>query len=346
MDGHDKQPLNNRVRVWMPENQKLGIDIDVNMGISGHYYVQLVDAKTGVVKQDLSFPNILTDLFMDGIGSDLFNIGGVGTSAFAILAVGTGNTTPSFTDTGLVSEVARTSASGGIADVFGSNSSPEYGFVRRTKLFTEGEANGTLRELGYFNQAGSVLMNRTLFKDSAGNPTTVIKTAEDLLIVTYEWRLSAPLNDVTGTVSYLNSTQSSSFTLRPQGVNSDTHWLRFTAQMGSWRANANNRLAVFSRDTFFNTRTGLNSPALADSAISTIASSSYVTGTYYRDCTYTLASGDGNYAEGISLLVSSPWSSNTGTDLRYMYQMLFTPVIPKTDVRLLTVTLRYSWSRV
>lgn len=349
MDGHEKRPQNNRVRMWVPEvTNSVHINADVNMGLSGHYHIQLIDAKTKLVKQELSFPNILTDRFMDGVGSDAFNAGGVNTRAFVYLAVGTGNTTPATTDIALVAEVARTTSNGGITDVLSSNSSPEYGYVRRTKIFTEAQANSTLREIGYFNaSSGGTLMNRTLFKDSAGNPTSIVKTSEDLLVVSYEWRLTAPANDVTGTVSYLNGTESSSFVLRPQGVNIDTHWINFTQTIGDWRINTlTTDLAMFSRDTFLNTRTGLNTPTTLNGAISRIDSSSYVTGTYYRDVTYTLESGDGNYVEGISLLTPTPWYGNAAANRRYMYQMLFTPQFPKTNVRLLTITLRYSWSRI
>lgn len=345
MDGHALELVNKtRTRLWHPEVLTNYINADIHMGISGYFHVQLIDAVTGVIKQDLQFKNLLTNACLNGIGDDTFNTG-IGQNGFTHLAVGLGNSLPNVTNVALDAQLVRSNNDGGIADVLGSNSNPEYGYVRRTRLFTQSQANGDLKELGFFNSnAGGVLLNRALFRDSAGNPTTVTKTSQDILLVIYEWRLSAPLNDQTGTLLYLNNTQSSDWILRPQGVNLQTHWVDVTLDIGNWTNFTLNRLAYFSRDTFFNTRTGENTPSTIDGAISIVTRATYITNTFYSDVTYNLSPVQGNFPENISLFVFTPWPTNTN-QRRYLYQMLFTPPLIKDDVKLIRFTMRYSWQR-
>lgn len=334
-----------RHRLWLPENETPRVNITLDVGLSGYFHVQLVDAKTGVIKQELQFKNLLTDSCLNGIGSGLFSTG-IGPTGFTHLAVGTGASTPSFSNTTLDAEIARTNSNGGIVDVLGSNASPEYGYVRRTRVFTTAQANGNLRELGFFNAtSGGTLLNRALFRDSAGNPTTVTKTNQDILVVIYEWRLSAPTGDQSGSFDYFNGTQTTDWFLRPQGVNQDTHWVNHTLYIGDWSATALNSLALFSNSTFFNTRTGINTPAVDTGGITAVTPSTYVTTSFQRDVNYRLGILDGNTGD-ISLLVFSPWDSNTGGNRRYMYQMSFTPGLLKNSLRQIDLSIRYTWQRV
>ena len=345
MDGLVLQLQSNmRTKLWLPENTRVDSPISLNFGLSGYFTVQVIDAESGHIKQELQFKNLLTDGCLNGIGNDTFTLG-IGPSGFTHLAVGTGNSTPSTSNTSLDAEISRTNSNGGIADILGANSTPEYGYVRRTRVFTTAQANGNLRELGFFNaSSGGTLLNRALFRDSAGNPTTVTKTSQDVLVVVYEWRLTAPSGDQSGSFSYFNGTQTTSWLLRPQGVNQDTHWVNAVQYIGDWSATANS-LAYFSNSTFFNTRTGLNTPATNTGNISLVTPQTYVSNSFQRDVAYRLAVVDGNVAGGIALFVFSPWDSNS-VDRRYLYQMSFTPALLKNDVRQIDVTIRYTWQRV
>ena len=332
-----------RNRLWIPETHQESRPPTIHTGLSGYFHVQLINAETGLIKQELRFKNRLTNGCLDGIGSGLFSIGL--TVGFNALAVGTGNSTPLVTNTSLDNELVRTTSDGGIADVVGSNSSPEYAFVRRTRVFTTAQANGNLRELGFFTSpSGGTLMNRSLFRDSAGNPTTIVKTSQDILVVIYEWRLSAPQNDQTGSLLYFNNTESSNWILRPQGVNQSTHWVIAPLSMGDWIDN-DDELAYFSNSTFFNTRTGINTPAGSAGDITSVTPQTYIPGTYQRDVNYQLGILDGNLSGGISLFVFTPWTLNQ-LDRRYLYQMSFDPPLLKNNVRQIDFTIRYTWDRV
>lgn len=317
------------------------------MRLSGYYDVKLIDASTQQVKSHLQFSNIITDAGLNAIGAGLYG-SGLSASGLQFIAVGSGSTTPQITDTSLVSEITRTSADGGFAQEVGSNASPEYSFLKVTRVFTTAQANGNLRELGFLSST-SVLFSRSLFKDSLGNPTVITKTAQDILQITYEIRISGPATDVTGTFDYA-PLGSSTYTIRPQGINLSNQWNNALVRMGVWTSSSNVLIARASNSTFFNIRTGLNTPATdaaSSAAPTTITVASYTAGTFYRDVTYVWRPSDGNLTGGLATFVFSPWELTGAGDLsRYLYQMSFSPALPKTIIRRFELTLRFSWTRV
>src|SRR5690606_29765886 len=146
-------------------------------------------------KRRLHFRNLITNAGLDAMA------GGVGISNLInYLAVGTGSSEPRYTDTTLDAEVARTNSNGGFGDseaMVGSGDLVEYWRRIRTRVFTEAQANGNLAELGFFSAAsGGTMWNRQLFRDELGQPTTITKTPEDQLRVTYEYRVYPPWDDV------------------------------------------------------------------------------------------------------------------------------------------------------
>jgi hypothetical protein len=323
------------------------IEIPVQLNLHGRYHVQLIDAATHNVKTTLTFENVITNAGLNAIGDGSYT-SGLETTGLQFLAVGSGSTTPDITNTTLVNEVTRTSSNGGIASEVGSSASPEYSFLKVTRVFTTAQANANLTELGFVS-AGGVLFNRALFKDSLGNPTTIRKTPSDLLQITYELRMTGPQTDVTGTFDY-SPIGSSSFTLRPQGINAANQWNNAISRIGVWGYAVNNRVARLSTSTFFNIRTGVNNPSTDGStttAPSTITVQSYTNNSFERTVSYVWSTLTGNLASPLSLFVVSPWELTGASDQgRYLYQMLFTPGLPKTTTRKLQINLKYSWNRV
>src|SRR5690606_35179901 len=160
-----------RRRIWVPEAPMLTLRRYVEVGavhhaiaVEGYFTVELIHARTGLVKRRLHFRNLITDAGLDAMA------GGVGISSLInYLAVGTGSSEPSYTDTTLNAEVARTNNNGGFGDsdaVVGSGDLVEYWRRIRTRVFTQAEANGNLTELGFFSAAsGGTMWNRQLFRD-------------------------------------------------------------------------------------------------------------------------------------------------------------------------------------
>lgn len=322
--------------------------IDIAVALEGKFHVKLIDASSGQVKQHTTFSNLITNAGLNAIGNDLYQAGGLESVGLYALSVGTGSTTPTVGDTTLAGHLAQTTSNGGISTEFGSSASPEYSFMKVTKVFTTGQANGQLTELGFFSPAGT-LFNRSLFKDSLGNPTVIQKTSQDILQVIYELRLSGQVSDVTGTFDY-SPIGSSTYVLRAQGINSSNQWNNAISRMGVWTPGSNDRIFRATNNTFFNIRTGLNNPATdaaSSTAPSTIILGGYTPNTFYRDVTYKWTSLVGNLTSGLSVCVFSPWELSSASSLnRYLYQMQFTSALPKDTTRRLQLSIRFSWNQV
>lgn len=141
------------------------------------------------------------------------------------LAVGSGSTPPSVTDTGLVAKVAqaeRSTASG--ATTSGRVLSPvPYGWYRKTYEFSAGSAAGNLSELGLKYYTNDNLLNtRALIKDSSGQPTTITVLSDEILIITYEVRVYVDMTDKTfnATIKGVDTT----ITVRPMTINDTDSW--------------------------------------------------------------------------------------------------------------------------
>lgn len=320
-----------RSRIWLPESNPVLKFPPV--GISGHFVVDVIDAKTGDIKQHLDFPNLLTDGLMNALGNGSLRLG----NAFTHLDVGSGSAIPQVTDTSLQASLGvRTNFAGGVADVTLNNTTPEYTYRRITRVFTESQVNGNLTELGFWSAAsGGTLTNRSLFKDSAGNATTVIKTASDILRVQYEYRLYAPQFDVTDTIS-INGIPTV-YTIRPQRVQNLAGWSILLDDFGSW----NPYSLVHDSDTL-QLRTGLNDATPNNNASSSLTP--YSAGTFYRDLTITVLPTVGNYTSGFGLFTYNLFRQ--GIDTTTLWQMQLLPRVIKTSDQQFQITIRQSWSRV
>lgn len=327
--------MKERKRIWIPESLE-ALDKPIvelpSIEIGGYYYVDLIDAKTGKIKQHLEFPNIITDTGLNFVGT-----GTSLTSLYTILAVGTSATLPTVSDTALGAKIATSSNDGGVADVDSTESTPrEFSFRRRTRIFTETEAVGSLRELGW--EVGGVLANRALFKDLNGAITTVEKTSNDVLQVVYEYRIFAPLNDVTGTFTPTLGSSSVDYVLRAQNVNANNGWPNLLDNMGSYstpEARAHETAVIGSR-------TGNNDPS-PQSSESTSSLEAYVAGTFFRDMNYRWTFADANFGSFINLVTWNPW--NSAGDLM-IWQMFFSSSVEKTINDRFDVTFRQRWTRV
>lgn len=143
------------------------------------------------------FPNKVLDAGRNYIGSN--------NSWIQACQVGTDNTPPSASDTGLGAYHAGTSTIQ--YDLDGAQaSSPYFGWLRRTYRFPVGATAANLSEAGFgwATGAGANLFSRCLIVDGTGTPTTVTPLADEILDVTYELRYYPPLSDVNGTI-VLNS---------------------------------------------------------------------------------------------------------------------------------------------
>lgn len=213
-----------REKLWIPEVESMPpkeqiINLSLPGGtLSGHVEIDLIDAKSGKVKEHYEFTNIILTAGFDGMMD-----GRTLNSMMTTLTIGTGSTPVSPSDLSLDEEVEQTTNDGGIGEAFGyqtgSGGGPfnlgnPYHFNRRTRVFVENEANfPTLSELGW-RSVGSpdYQFTRALIKDVSGNPITIAKTDQDQLRILYELRGYPPAAHFTGSFVLVNSETSHSFT--------------------------------------------------------------------------------------------------------------------------------------
>ena len=173
------------------------------------------------------FLNLVTDAGLAHLsGSDPANM-------FGYLSVGSGNSTPTVSDTQLQARIASTNGLTPTQPSFVKQltTEPFYFAARRSFRFQEGVAAGIVAEvcLGK-NSNGTGIFNRALIRDNSGNISTITVLSDEILDVLVEIRLyvdssvsgSFPLKDKVGsTIRTVN------YTGKPYSVWSndvDLHW--------------------------------------------------------------------------------------------------------------------------
>lgn len=340
--------MSTRRRVWVPEAPLINLRkyqevsvIRTGVEIEGYFDVELVHARTGLVKRRLRFRNIVTNAGLDFIcGAD----NTVNQSVEHInryVAVGTGSTPPTVNDTQLEAEIARTNNNGGFSDQItfeGAGDLRLYNGLRRTRVFTEGEANGNLTELGMFNAAaGGVMWNRQLFRDELGNPTTIVKTPEDQLRITYEYRVYPPFDDEIYEVN-VNGTPTQ-VTMRAMRVATTSGWGYATTNggqvnylgfvFGGTGSRAHTQTALLSRSAS-------SDPTGSVSATSAVRHD-YVAGTFYRE-------REDIFSPAVANQVNS-WIGVGSHSSTAIFQLLLNPGITKTNTERLVLLHRFSVAR-
>lgn len=271
------------------------------------------------------FPNIITDQGLDRMGDN----GGWMTNC----QVGSGNAAPSATDTSLETWVA------GVGSIFSNTSStqttssPYYARQVNVYRFGTGAAAGNLSEVGVgWGTSGSTLYSRALILDGGGSPTTITVLSDEVLDVTYEWRVYPPMTDATGSISI--SGVSYDYTLRAAATSiykgPGPGWgVASPGGSDSGYSNFGNTAYTGAIGAITGTPSGAtgNAPARTDL--------SYTSSSLYRDVQHVY--GLTTVTVSIrSLTFSFGWNS---------YQIEFDPVIPKTNANQLTLVFRHSWAR-
>ena len=324
------------------------IHVDLEMKLAGRFKVEAfrADADGNEIPGSRRvaadwFSNLITNAGLNELGANA-NWTGTGTGQiFFACGVGSGSTTPAFTDTALVSQVARSSTKQ--ADTNGvQGSAPYFGWRRITYRFAAGVAAGNLAEVGIFTAAASgICWSRALILDGGGAPTTITVLADEILDVTYECRNYPPTADVPWSATI--SGVSYSGVVRAQEVTGNSYTSLWAP--GQWVGSGTGGVMV-------NTGSGnawcqayatqtlgaiTGSPAGTAFPAQTVTGSAYVSGNYYRDHTVTWDVTRGNAPGGIG---SFRFLSIMGS-----FQMSVTPVIPKDATKTMNINVRVSWGR-
>jgi hypothetical protein len=280
------------------------------------------------------FPNLITNGGLDQLGQ--------GGYPFKFCVVGTGNTAPANTDTQLVAQVAATTNI--VSAVRGaSSSSPWYGTTTTTWQFATGAAAGNLAEVGC-GATATGLFSRALILDGTGSPTTITVLSSEALDVTYQAQMYSPSADVPGSV-VLNGVNYTT-NLRAAIANNPSWWALPTDQGGfggiGYYGNPAYAYATQVLGAVTSNPSGTQYPNDSGSR------AGYIIGGYSNNITVGWGINAGNISGGIGsvmLQLSCGDDAGFGTQGGGAYQVSFTPVIPKDNTKVLSLTFQVNWGR-
>jgi len=273
------------------------------------------------------FPNLILDTGMDIVG-----YASSGVSFFnGYCRIGSGNTTPAVTDLALQSQLAYTGTVQSI--LMGNSSSPlYYKWGRITYRFDAGVGTGNISEVGvgWGPDTSGTLFSRALILDGSLVPTTITKLADEVLDVTYEFRIYHSLTDFTGGFTLTgNKGASYTYTGRSAEVNSVMQ-----SYSGAIYPLLYSNIYVSGYTGLIGTVTGI--PAGTEYRVSA-APNTYVPGSYTLSGTVSWTISQGNDALGLRSIRIQ------GTQCDWQLE-LNTPIM-KTSSDTLSLNINFSWSR-
>lgn len=190
-----------RKRIWVPEAPFIIAQrprtlevVCPKVSLRGIFSWELYNVRTHRVERRGRGDNIITNTGLEYLSTQTrWNDGGV-SNAIQYCAVGTGTVPEAATDVALGNELIRTNFNGGTLDSGATTAADlSYRSQIRTRSFTQAQANGNLTEVGMFSAStGGTMFCRQLLRDEVGNPTTIVKTSDYELRISYEIRLYHP----------------------------------------------------------------------------------------------------------------------------------------------------------
>lgn len=284
------------------------------------------------------FPNLITDGGLDRLGN-------TGAGIIANGSVGTGTTTPAFTDTSLSAYTAQTTT-----NLVSSSpgTSPNYiAQMTINYIFAQGAVVANLAEVGIgWGTTGTGLWSHALILDSFGVPTTLTVTSFDQLTIFYQVACNPVLTDLTAAtvvISPTTYTYTGRIGLCASFLQNLYYMLQSPASVSasSWgiASNISSYAAGATIGAITGNPSGASTSGSNGSTGYTFTSATYVNGNKYRDSTIVLAPSVGNLTGGTQAIMIG-WGSPV------FYQYVFTAAIPKDNTKTLTFVVRYYWDRV
>lgn len=279
--------------------------------------------------------NLITNNGLDFFGTQVNSVPMCGSCY-----VGTGNTTPTVSDTTLTTYLANTQgvATGTQSFVSGT---PSYYTNTFTYTFATGVATGTISEVGVgitTNSIGPVytLFSHALIVDSLGSPTTITILSNESLQVLYQLQLYNDTTTNTYSVVIAGVTYTGSYLLYAYGTRALT-----TVAYSVFESVVPNSNQTFPQTAFFNgtigTITATSPSGTRANSGNVVTMSSYSSGTYTVTYTFTMNLAYANLSGGISAF--------TVDYAMAAYQFSVSPAIPKDSNHILTLQIAVSWAR-
>lgn len=322
------------------------LPVSATAKLKGRFVVELIHARTGIVKRKLEFDNLITDAGLNAIhsGTQLHQLF-LNTSAASYVEVGTGSTPPAVSDTSLESSLGGTNSNGGFSShqVEGPGSSNGwFESWRFYRVFTEAQVNGNLTEIGIrlTDNPSSALWSRTLFVDEVGDPVTIVKTNEDQLKISYTLgyqRMVTPLEQIDFPI------------VTPRAPGGTPTLVTVRGHGNNGQLNGSNSNPGYIIGTNWNTIESNAMPGTASNPVGTASPSAnatiaaYVAGTFYREGEARWGAAAGNFVTGIGLIGVRGIGVAAA---QYSHYITFSPKIDKLNTERLVFQMRFSYGRM
>jgi hypothetical protein len=274
------------------------------------------------------FPNLILDGGLNRIG--------LGSGWLGWCYVGTGNSTPTETQSSLDNQIASTSTRTAHS-TSSSGAAPWYAQNTITYRFAQGAAAGNISEIGVGWSAG--LFSRALILDGLGDPTTITVLADEFLDATYRVRVYPPAADVTTSMS-IDGVETEVLA-RAANASSQFSWFGTSAvgpQGGGDPTGSANRHNCYAG--LIGPITGAPSNVLTGTPGA--ANAAYVSGSYQVDYSTTWGLTLANTGGGVRSY-RTDFGRPTGNFGSMQYQ--FTPTIAKDATKTMVLNARHIWGR-
>ncbi len=312
----------------------------IEVGLSGHFRMEVRDATTHELTRICEFDNLITNQGLDAYGICTDRV------LLSNCYVGIGTSTPAVTDTGLSNLLATTSGVSETQHV--SPTAPDWVSSRINRYrFGVGVAAGNITEVGIGGE--NYFWSRALILDEQGRPSSISVLSNEYLDVLYTLRLHPNLNDIPfsfelGGVTY-------NCVARPQNVNE-------SGVTGSSTIAVNGAVAPQSGIEILTVYRGGNLGTITQGpqgytqsqggVTSGYSVEEYIMGSYQRDFNVTLSLDSANIG-GIDLMSIGPRPvgnyGTIGSQLALQTQIKFDKTIPKNNTNSIKFVLRAKWNR-
>lgn len=318
----------------------------IGLGLRGRVVDVQVIERGVIVRRTGSFPNMILTQGLNTVATTVF------ARVFEYCAVGTGNTPPAASQTGLVAEAARTgNYLAGAGNCGTTRVTPTKIVMRRTFDFPVGALNGNYSELGFSSSSspGNNLFSRVLIQ-SGGAPVAVSVSSSQSLRVIYELEINLPSSAQSFSINFGGAWGVVSGQMAVQDTNYNNYsdaplsevltsgatqsqvtpaaGLEPSVAVAGWISDSTAALQPVGSYT---SRSGANK-AGKNTSLAT-----YSAGTFYRDKTATFNTNEGNINNIRSIYLGDD------TTNQHFAALLDAPQ-NKLNTQTLSLTFRFSWA--
>lgn len=317
--------------IYVPKFKDILLPLTTQPKVAGFYKIEAVQADGRRRLLADWFPNLITNIGLDQLGSTAVDI-------FGTCVVGSGNATPAFTDTALQAIVGSTTTQNSQTRTAAA-SSPYFGTTTIVYNFAMGTATGNLSEVG-LGPTSTTLFSRALILDGSGNPTTITVLSSESLFVTYQLNQFIPLADVTGSITIAGT--SYSYTLRACNATVSNFWAIQSIDGGGLYTHGSGNSQAVSNGVLGSITSGGITGSL--SGPSSQVNNAYSSGSFTMSGSNVYGLASGNFGGGGVTAAQCQFGSANGS--RGTYQIGFGSGIPKDGSHILTLSFSTTWARV